>query len=212
MTPKNEKFDEIKKYLIGRDQNLSILFENFEMCEKKKSFSDFQNLIRIIVGQQLSGAAARTIFSRLLGLVGNNFLPTAISNLGAKEFSTIGISRAKAKYCQGIAEILQERPNYFDELHKFNDQEKIVELTKFKGIGIWTASIFVMSSDIFSDVFAYGDATLNKVIKNVYGIEDDCFDRDLERILSKWSPHKTLVCNVIWHYNDNVLTQTRNRI
>ena len=95
---------------------------------------------------------------------------------------------------------------------KFNTQEKIVELTKFKGIGIWTASIFVMSSDIFSDVFAYGDATLNKVIKNVYGIEDDCFDRDLEGILSKWSPHKTLVCNVIWHYNDNVLTQTRNRI
>ena len=212
MTPKNEKFDEIKKYLIGRDKKLSVLFESFEIGEKKKSFSDFQNLIRIIVGQQLSGAAARTIFSRLLDLVGNNFLPTAISNLSAKEFSMIGISRAKANYCQGIAETLEEHPSYFDELRKFNDQEKIAELTKLKGVGVWTASIFVMSSDIFSDVFAYGDATLNKVIKNVYGIEDDCFDADLERILSKWSPHKTLVCNVIWHYNDNVLTQIRNRI
>lgn len=212
MTPKNEKFEEIKKYLIGRDKKLSILFESFEIAEKKKSFSNFQNLIRIIVGQQLSGAAAKTIFSRLLGLVGNNFSPTTIAKLTAQDFSEIGVSRAKANYCQGIADILQERPDYFDELQRLNDQEKIAELTKLRGIGIWTASIFVMSSDIFSDVFAYGDATLNKVIKNVYGIEGDCFDRDLERILYKWSPHKTLVCNVIWHYNDNVLTQIRNRI
>ena len=130
MTPENEKFDEIKKYLIGRDKKLSILFEAFEMGEKKKSFSDFQNLIRIILGQQLSGAAARTIFSRLLDLVGNNFLPTAISKLSAKEFSMIGISRAKANYCQGVAETLEKKPDYFTELQKLNDQEKIVELTK----------------------------------------------------------------------------------
>ena len=83
MTPKNEKFEEIKKYLIGRDKKLSVLFESFEIAEKKKSFSNFQNLIRIIVGQQLSGAAAKMIFSRLLGLVGNNFSPTAITKLSA---------------------------------------------------------------------------------------------------------------------------------
>ena len=208
----NEKFDEIKQYLISRDQKLIDLFKTFEMDKRQQCFSDFQTLIRIIVGQQLSGAAARTIFSRLLSLVGNNFSPTAMSKLNEKEFSTIGISRAKADYCQGIAETLEENPNYFTELHELNDHEKIVELIKFKGVGIWTASIFVMSSNIFSDVFAYGDATLNKVIKNVYGIEGTCFDRDLEQILSKWSPYKTLVCRVIWHYNDNVLIQTRNRI
>ena len=212
MTLGNKKFEKIKRYLINRDQKLSDLFATFELHERSKQFSDFQNLIRIIVGQQLSGAAARTIFSRLLSLVGNNFSPNEILKLNEEEFSKIGVSRAKAIYCRGVAETFEKNSNYLNELNKLEDQEKILELTKLKGVGVWTASIFVMSSDIFSDVFAYGDSTLNKVIKDVYGIDDDCFDGELEQILSKWSPYKTLVCNVIWHYNDDVLTQTRNRI
>jgi DNA-3-methyladenine glycosylase II len=212
MTLDKENFDEIKRYLINRDQKLSDLFTTFELRERSQKFSDFQNLIRIIVGQQLSGAAARTIFSRLISFVGNNFTAIEILKLNEEKFTKIGVSRAKAIYCQGIAKTFEKDPNYFNEINKLNDQEKLIELTKLKGVGIWTASIFVMSSDIFSDVFAYGDATLNKIIKNVYGIEDDCFERELEHVLSKWSPYKTLVCNVIWHYNDNVLTQTRNRI
>ena len=212
MTLNDEKFDDVKEYLINRDQKLSVLFKTFKMDEQKQCFSDFQNLIRIIVGQQLSGAAARKIFSRFLVLAGKNFLPADISSLSEQEFSRIGISRAKVNYCKGIAKTLEEKPNYLAELQKLGDQEKILELTKLKGVGIWTASIFVMSSDIFSDIFAHGDTTLNKVIKIVYEIEDDRFDRSLDQILSNWSPYKTLVCNMIWHYNDNILTQTRNRI
>ena len=75
-----------------------------------------------------------------------------------------------------------------------------------------TASIFVMSSDIMSDVFAYGDATLSKVIKQTYNLDDKQLDKQLDKIVNNWSPYRTLVCKALWNYNDTILNQTLNRI
>ena len=111
-----------------------------------------------------------------------------------------------------ISLFLLSSPDYFKNLELLSPNERIIELMKFKGVGIWTASIFVMSSDLMSDIFAYGDGTLTKVIKKIYNLSDEQLSSQLELIVSNWSPYKTLVCNALWHYNDNVLTQTRSRI
>ena len=86
------------------------------------------------------------------------------------------------------------------------------ELMKFKGVGIWTASIFVMSSDIMSDIFAYGDVTLNRVIKQTYELDEVQLDKQIDLILDNWSPYKTIVCRALWNYNDTILNQTLKRI
>ena len=206
------KYIQLKKELLIKDPKLDLILNTFTPDIGKDAVSDYVRLIRIIVGQQLSGAAAKTIFSRLTDLIGNNFNERDLLSLNQYEFSKVGISRAKAKYSQNISNFLLENPNFFEQLKRLNSENQITELIRFKGVGIWTASIFVMSSDIMSDVFAYGDGTLNKVIKKIYGFSDEQFDEKLEKIVINWSPYRTLVCYALWHYNDNVLTQTRNRI
>ena len=88
--------EDIKKYLFNRDDKLPIIFESFEIESQKKTYSNFQSLVRIIIGQQLSGAAAETIFSRLISLAGNNFSPDQLLKLSEQSFLSIGVSRAKA--------------------------------------------------------------------------------------------------------------------
>ena len=97
-------------------------------------------------------------------------------------------------------------------LHDLLPADQIEELMKFKGVGIWTASIFVMSSDVMSDIFAYGDVTLKKVIKQTYELHDAQLDGQIEGILDNWSSYKTIVCRALWNYNDTILNQTLNRI
>ncbi len=129
-------------------------------------------------------------------------MPSNITELKKENFLEIGVSRAKASYFLGIARYLVDHPDFFESLTNLSDQEKIIALTKFRGIGIWTASIFVMSLDIFSDIFATGDATLKKVICEVYKVDEN----EIEAISAKWSPYRTLVCNAIWSYKDNKLS------
>ena len=150
--------------------------------------------------------------TRLTNLIGEDFSEEDLLLLDDNQFSKIGISRAKMNYSKMISLFLLSSPDYFKNLELLSPNERIIELMKFKGVGIWTASIFVMSDDLKSDIFAYGDGTLIRVIKEIYNLSDEQLVLQLERIVSNWSPYKTLVCNALWHYNDNVLAQTRSRI
>lgn len=205
-------FEIIKTGLLKKDPNLKVVLENYKPEESKSSNSDYVHLISIIVGQQLSGAAAKTIFGRLTNLIGEDFREIDLLKLEVHDFAKIGISKAKTQYVRDISTYLIKNPEFFANLKKQNSEKQIAELINFKGVGIWTASIFVMSSDLMSDIFAFGDGTLNKVLKTLYNIPDENFEDTLIKIIDKWSPYKTLICNALWHYNDNILTQTRNRI
>jgi DNA-3-methyladenine glycosylase II len=201
-----------KTEILNLDPKLKVVFEEYLPSKNDESNSSFVRLIRIIVGQQLSGAAAKTIFTRLTNLIGEDFNETDLLSLDDSQFSAIGISQAKKNYSKMISLFLVTSPDYFNDLERLTPDERISELMKFKGVGVWTASIFVMSSDLMSDIFAYGDGTLTKVIKKIYNLSDEQLASQLELIVSNWSPYKTLVCNALWHYNDNVLTQTQSRI
>lgn len=205
-------YEHIKTELVGKDPILELVLTKYVPTESEPTQSDYVRLIRIIIGQQLSGAAAKTIFSRLIRLIGKNFTETDLLKLDDKDFSNIGISKAKTNYAKNISNYLLKNSDYFKNLKSLNSNEQIAKLIKFKGVGMWTASIFVMSNDLMSDVFALGDGTLNKVIKNLYHLPDENLEETIEKIASIWSPYRTLVCKALWHYNDNVLTQTRNRI
>lgn len=204
--------EKIKIELLKKDPILKVVLENYTPQGFKSSHSDYVRLIRIIVGQQLSGAAAKTIFSRLTNLLGEDFRENDLLKLKDDDFTKIGISKAKTKYARDISSYLLKNPEFFENLKTQNSDNQIAELVKFKGVGIWTASIFVMSSDLMSDIFAFGDGTLNKVLKKLYNIPDEDFENTLMKIVANWSPYRTLICNALWYYNDNVLTQTRSRI
>ena len=205
-------YNKVKQDLIRKDPKLEPILNAYQPEYKNTNVSDYVRLIEIIIGQQLSGAAADTIFSRLTKILGQDFLPHQFLEINNKQFAEIGISKAKKNYCRLISEHAVDEPTYFTWLRNLLPTDQMHELMKFKGVGIWTASIFVMSSDIMSDIFAYGDVTLNRVIKQTYKLDEVQLDEQIDLILDNWSPYKTIVCKALWNYNDTILNQTLKRI
>ena len=196
---------EVKEYLISKDPVLRNILDNFSTTQNTEKFTDFIALTKIIIGQQLSGAAAKTIFARLTDIVSENYQPSDILKLSNKQTTSIGLSAAKSQYIKLISEYIIKEPLFFQNLKLENSEKQIEILMSFKGVGIWTASIFVMNNNIYSNIFPYGDATLNKVIKITYKIDDKDFELKLNDVISRWDPYKSFVCMALWNWNDNYL-------
>lgn len=191
-------FDEALKYLSVNDSKLAKVINLINPQKKIKKTDNFTALVKIIIGQQLSGSAARTIVSRLDKKLGKEeYNPINILEMTNDDLRSFGLSNAKASYIKGFAQIILENPCYFENLIAIGEKDILNELCKIKGIGIWTASIFAMSSLCYEDIFPYGDVSLNKAIKNLYKDE-----LDQKAIVSNWSPYKSYACRVLWQWVD----------
>lgn len=197
--------NEVKQYLIRKDPVLENILNNFSTTQNTEKFTDFITLTKIIIGQQLSGSAAKTIFTRLTDTVTANYQPRDILKLSENQTTKIGLSAAKFKYIKLISEHVVRDPLFFENLKLERSEKQIEILLSFKGVGIWTASIFVMHNNTHSNIFPYGDATLNKVIKIIYKIDDKDFEHKLNDVISRWDPYKSFVCRALWNWNDNYL-------
>ena len=191
-------FDEALKYLSVNDSKLAKVINLINPQKKIKKTDNFTALVKIIIGQQLSGSAARTIVSRLDKKLGKEeYHPINILEMTNDDLRSCGLSNAKASYIKGFAQIILENSCYFENLKAIGEKDILNELCKIKGIGIWTASIFAMSSLCYEDIFPYGDVSLNKAIKNLYKDE-----LDQKAIVSNWSPYKSYACRVLWQWVD----------
>lgn len=185
-------------YLSKRDSKLGSLIKQVNPIYEIKSDDEFTSLIKIIIGQQLSGAAARTIIGKVEITLGNSkFNPKRVLKIDSIKLRQCGISNAKIIYIKNLSNWLIKSPNFFSNLKKYNENDLLSELCKIKGVGIWTASIFAMSTLNHQNIFPYGDVTLNKAINALYGSELNQAD-----IISNWSPYKSNACRVLWQWVD----------
>ena len=146
----------------------------------------------------MSGAAARTIIGKFEITLGNSkFNPKRVLKIDSIKLRQCGISNAKITYIKNLSNWLIKSPNFFSNLKKYNEDDLLSELCKIKGVGIWTASIFAMSTLNHQNIFPYGDVTLNKAINALYGSELNQAD-----IISNWSPYKSNACRVLWQWVD----------
>jgi DNA-3-methyladenine glycosylase II len=192
------EFNIALRTLKQNDPKLGEIIEVIKPQYNKKKEDTLTTLIKIIIGQQLSGSAAKTILSRVEDrLDKKTFNPKDIETISNEDLRSCGISNAKISYIKGLSQILLKEPTYFENLKQNNEEEILKQLCKIKGIGIWTASIFAMGSLHYDNIFPYGDVTLIKAIKNIYGenilIED---------VISKWSPYKSFGCRILWQWVD----------
>ncbi len=161
--------------------------------------ADYTGLVRIIINQQLSNKAAGTIFSRLISIVGRDSLtPEAVLGIKESDFRSIGISAAKTSYIRGLASILEERPDFLKRLADIENDEAFKILTSVKGIGPWSASIFLMFNLGREDIYPEGDVSINKAIKCLYEIHPDKH----QTVSEGWRPHRTLACLYLWKWID----------
>jgi DNA-3-methyladenine glycosylase II len=159
----------------------------------------FGALARGIVGQQLSTTAARSIWDRLVTSLGEEE-PTADTILAADPdaLRKAGLSRAKVAYLRDLAERVESGDLDLQGISELPDEDVIAALVAIKGIGRWTAEMFLIFHLGRPDVISTGDLGIRRAVQIAYGLDELPGPSDLERIAEPWRPHRTLACLYLW--------------
>jgi DNA-3-methyladenine glycosylase II len=161
----------------------------------------FADLVRSIAGQQLSGKVATTIWGRVEKLLNGEIKPAKFISTTDEALRGVGLSMPKTKYIKGIAETVQSGTLKLDKLKDLSDEEVITELTKVKGIGRWTAEMFLIFSLARPDVFSFGDGGLFNAMNKLYG--GNLTRARQEEIVERWKPYRTHASLLLWESLDN---------
>lgn len=162
----------------------------------------FLRLTRTIVGQQLSVKAASTIFGRFEQLFKKGINPKDLLKFKDDDIRACGISYQKIRYLKDLSQKVIDKEILLETLGTANEETVIKTLTEVKGIGVWSAEMFLMFSLGRPDVFSIGDLGLQNAIKKLYGFESVSKEQLLE-ISEKWKPYRTYACMVLWRSLDN---------
>ena len=159
----------------------------------------FVSLCSEIIGQQLSGKVADVLFDRFEKLFPKRTVtPKRVLATSEAALRATGMSWSKARFIRDLAGHVLTKSLQLDQLAQLPDQEVIKELVRVKGIGPWTAEMFLMFTLGREDVFSYGDLGLRKAIKKLYGFKKDPTVRQMEKIVNKWKPYRTYAARILW--------------
>lgn len=190
--------------LAKADPLLGELIKTQQLVISEPRSNYFSSLARSIIGQQVSVAAASTIAGRFLEQT--NMEPTRAASLTDEQVKTIGLSRQKAGYIRDLAQHFVDNPSIYNHLDSLDDEAAIAELTAVKGIGVWTAQMFLISTLARPDVFAPDDVGLQRGMLRLYGWSELPPKKELETIAQKWQPYRTVASLHLWHSLDNTPT------
>lgn len=195
----------VRKHFTKVDPILSTLLSFGSDISIQHSENYFLSLCREILTQQLAGGAARAIFGRFEKLFTNETVTVEkILLLPDQIIRDTGASWAKVKYIKSLAECVISKTINLKNIEKLNDAEVIQELVKVKGIGPWTAEMFLMFSLGRENVFSYGDLGLRHSMQKLYKFKKEPTIKQMEKITKKWSPYRTYGALLLWRSLDKV--------
>jgi DNA-3-methyladenine glycosylase II len=163
----------------------------------------FEALARAIVGQQLSTKAARSIWERVVEALGGTATPGAFVSADPDALRAAGLSNSKVAYLRDLAEHVASGELDLARLSELSDEDVVADLIEIKGIGRWTAEMFLIFHLARPDVISTGDLGIRRAAQLAYGLEELPGPTDLERIAEPWRPHRTLGCLYLWRSLDN---------
>jgi DNA-3-methyladenine glycosylase II len=192
--------------LAKNDPMLKPVIEVAGLCTIRPHQNYYQALVESIIGQQLSVIAAAAIKKRFVDLFGGNFpSPEQIIEKNVEDFRTIGFSRAKGNYAHDLAEHVIDGRLKFDEVDSKTNDEVVALLTDVKGIGEWTAHMFLMFCMGRLDVLPVGDLGIKNGIRRLYGFEDSLTPDQIKDLAKQklWHPYESVASWYIWRSLDN---------
>ncbi len=193
-----------QRFLL-EDKIIGPLINEFGDCtiaarDKKYYFLD---LVDAIVSQQLSNRASATIFNRLKSLFpGNELDPELLLKLSESSFRSVGLSRQKISYIKDLSQKVVDNTVKVSALAEFPDEEIVKQLTLIKGIGRWTAEMFLMFSLARPDIFPVIDLGIQNALKKAFP-HKKIHNKNIERIGKKWQPFRTVASWYLWRSLDN---------
>jgi DNA-3-methyladenine glycosylase II len=161
-------------------------------------------LVRSIVGQQLSTKAALSIFNRLTDRFGGRTpTPKEVLADDPEELrAAAGLSRAKVSFLRSLAEHVLNGSLELERLNELPDEDVIAELVAVRGLGLWSAHMFLMFHLRRPDVLPVGDLGIRRAIEQLYGLDALPSPVEMERIAEPWRPYRTLACRFLWRTLD----------
>jgi 3-methyladenine DNA glycosylase/8-oxoguanine DNA glycosylase len=162
----------------------------------------FHSLAESILYQQLNGKAAVTIFKRFTDQTGDPVTPEGILKLTDAQMRAVGLSKQKTAYLRDLAEKTKAGLLDFRKLENLSDDEVIEHLTQVKGVGVWTAHMFLMFSLRRPDILPTGDYGIQVAIKKYYRKRKLPKPKDMEKIAKAWSPYRSIASWYLWRSLD----------
>ncbi|MDB4292620.1 DNA-3-methyladenine glycosylase 2 family protein [Maribacter sp.] len=183
-------------YLSTADENMKRIHERYGLPPDWKRPASFISLAKIILGQQVSLASAEAHFQKLNGYL-PDFSPKQILKLSEDEMRTCQISRQKASYLRALSHTILDGFLSMDELSHLEESEIREKLTSIKGIGQWTADVFLLFCIQSEDIFPIGDIAVVNTIKKLYKVKTK---EEIITVAETWKPYRSLATYFLWHY------------
>jgi len=159
---------------------------------------NFESLVRSIIYQQLSGKVARVISQRLWDALKGEVTPERILKLRPSRMRSLGLSTAKTAYIRDLARHARDGKLNFEQLPALSNEQVIECLTQVKGIGVWTAQMFLMFSLQRHDILPTGDLGIRNAMRKAYNLEELPNPVEMERLAASWRPYCSVASWYLW--------------
>ena len=189
-------------HLKKSDPVLRAIIERVGPCRMEFGEPTFHSVAESIIYQQLNGKAAVTIFKRFTDAAGLPVTPDGILKLSDAQLRTVGLSKKKSSYVRDLAEKTKAGLLDFSRLHEQTDDEVIQHLTQVKGVGVWTAHMFLMFTLRRQNILPTGDYGVQAAMMKHYRKRKLPKPKDMERIAKVWSPYRSIACWYLWRSLD----------
>jgi DNA-3-methyladenine glycosylase II len=198
-------YTKARRLLLRRDPVLAALIRKHGECglAKAQRTDHFAALVRAITGQQLSTKAAATIFGRLVALMPDGLTPAAMSSLTDEQMRAVGMSRQKISYFRDLCDKASTGVVRLNALDGMSDEEVIAALTAVKGIGRWSAEMFLMFRLHRPDVLPVDDLGIVNAVKNVYKLRKRPSAERIRKLGEAWRPYRSVASWYLWRSLDN---------
>jgi DNA-3-methyladenine glycosylase II len=189
-------------HLKKSDPVMRGIIERVGACRMEYGEPTFHSLAEAIVYQQLNGKAAVTIFKRFTDAAGEPVTPQGVLNLTKQQLRAVGLSKQKSSYLRDLAAKTESGLLNFEKLQGMEEADVIEHLTQVKGVGVWTAHMFLMFTMRRPDVLPTGDYGIQVAIKKYYRKRKLPKPKDMEKIAKAWSPYRSIACWYLWRSLD----------
>jgi DNA-3-methyladenine glycosylase II len=188
--------------LAAREPKIAAALAQCGYPEPRISEPGYQTLLRAIVGQQVSVQAAASMWAKLTAAVGDPPDPRALIVASDETLRAAGLSRQKASYARSLAEEVVAGRLDFARLPA-DDEEAIAELVRVKGIGRWTAEVYLLFAEGRTDIWPAGDLAVQIETGRILGLEGKPTEKHIRELAEVWRPHRGAFAIFTWHHRRN---------
>ena len=204
----SKTFNDAVSTLAGRDADLGAIVSRFGPPKMWRRNGGYATLVLLILEQQVSLSSAQAACRRLTAAAGT-LTPERVGELSDEEFRAAGVSRQKTRYIRHLGDSVLDRSLRIDRLGRKADDDVRSELTRIKGIGPWTADVYMLTCLMRPDVWPVGDIALQAAAQDIKGLEARPGPDELIGIGEAWRPWRSVAARILWHHYLNTVRKRK---